>query len=123
MGKTYKDKVRGKYRRECKKRDTRKLVLKTAHYVENNQVEVIHYKGRDETEPSPWMKAWDALSQEDQLRVINYSKSPSWFNRLFHTRPRRRESRDLLKKVDLKQEENSIDPLFPHAKKPKTYYW
>lgn len=41
---------------------------------------------------------WDLLSYKEELMVFpGFSKNPSWWNRLYGTKPNRRHERDLLK--------------------------
>lgn len=62
------------------------------------------------------------LSRFDQVKVDNwYKQTPSWWNHLFSTTRRRREERDLLRKVDIVTKGYSI--LWPLDKKPHIYYY
>jgi len=72
-------------------------------------------------------KAWVAknphrVKDVDDFFVLDYAKSPSWHNHDFHTVPRRRIERDLLKKV-LKDDIDPDDAAWPDGKKPVNYYW
>lgn len=62
------------------------------------------------------------LSMLDKLKVDNwYKQTPSWWTLLFHTSKRRRQERDLLKKI-LSGNFKFDEDVFPLDKKPHVYY-
>ena len=68
-------------------------------------------------------EAWENLTEDQKRAVdIDYAKNPSWFNKLFNSRPSKRKNKVLCKKVkfnpDLYDATN-----FPVDKKPHHYYW
>lgn len=64
---------------------------------------------------------WYLLTYKEQMYIAPY-KTPSWFSRMWHTVPRRRDMRD---KLRLYMGVNIYDAEveFMHHRKPKTYYW
>jgi hypothetical protein len=49
--------------------------------------------------------------------------TPSWWNRLFHTRPNRRNDKDLCKKVEREGFDEDKHYDWSHPRKPHNYYW
>jgi hypothetical protein len=76
------------------------------------------------------MDAWNKLSNLEKLTMVNYSKSPSWWNRLFNNRPKKRNDKFLcvlIRKLYNSEygkfyvEDTYFD--FSHPTKPNNYYW
>jgi len=63
---------------------------------------------------------WDSLTPKEQKTIINYSKGPSWHTRMFSNIPKKRETKQLLKKIDLDTEQEHIWPV---DRKPYAYYY
>ena len=60
---------------------------------------------------------------EDYKHIfLQYSKNPSWWNRLFTTKRQRPNDRDLCKKVTIDCDDDSDMDFWP-ARKPNDYYW
>lgn len=66
---------------------------------------------------------WDLLSEEDKLKICNYGRNPNWWNHLTCTTKIRREERDNLKKIDIKNSEEFNDADLRLARKPMIYFW
>jgi hypothetical protein len=65
-----------------------------------------------------WKRAWDHPEGRSMMR-----SSPAWWDRTFHTRPKRARARRLERQVLLGQidEDDTVWPLA--SRKPTTYYW
>lgn len=48
-----------------------------------------------------------------------YRSTPSWWNKLHHHKPKRREHRDMLRNVV----KGEVEQTWPLDKKPHKYYW
>lgn len=64
---------------------------------------------------------WIAHKNSTAYDWLEYSASPSHWNRDVHTAPRRAEERDLMRKI-VKGELDPDDVLFPDGKKPFIYW-
>ncbi len=118
MSKTKRDKIRGRYRKQDKAYDdiTEKLIkaLKENGHSFTSAWTLIRNMIK-----SPYHR----LTEEEKLILgLHYSKNPSWWNNLFNRRPKRREDRDKLKKIDLKSPDNDAI-IFTDDDKPDSYYW
>ena len=60
-------------------------------------------------------------SRDGQARGWNMT-TPSWYNRDYHTKPRRAKTRKAIQQV-LKLADYEDAPEFPLDKKPHIYYW
>ena len=117
MSNTKKQKIKGKVNR----------MNKSVRQVEKALIDKLIAYGVD---VMPAIKAvhdltrnviWNKMTEEEKLMVFSgYSKNPSWWNRLFNRRPKRRADRDMLKTVDLNDER---DLIFSDDDKPDKYYW
>lgn len=116
MGKTKRDKIRGKYRAEDRKYDKESdKKIERLRKTKNMDLMSAYHLVRIN---DPWSK----LSFKEQQKIFpGYSKNPSWWNRIFNRKPKRREDRDKLKKIDLKTETDGI--IFTDDNKPNKYYW
>lgn len=77
------------------------------------RIQKQYYKHRD---------AYLLLSELDKAKVDHwYRQTPSWWNLMFHTTKRRRQERDLLRKINIATKGYSL--LWPIDKKPHVYYY
>lgn len=115
MSNTYKEKLRNKFKREHHKADKKadKLLHKLIHH-EGWSFHPAYHKSRKIADDP-----FDILSSEDQSRLNRHWKTPSWFHRLFNRKPKRRQDRDLLRKVQI--DSDSDDLVFTNDKKPAEY--
>jgi hypothetical protein len=119
MGKTKKDKIRGKYNRANHK-DSQEfdLIWKKMYRMNPDWSFTAIWQLCRERKNSPY----DNLTEKEKLVLGNYGKNPSWWNLLFNRVPKRRADRDLLKK--LKTNPDKADGcVFSVDRKPNAYYW
>lgn len=53
---------------------------------------------------------------------VDYGRNPSWYNREFNNRPKRKEANQLCRQIVTGDREADA-VLFPDAIKPTAYYW
>lgn len=117
MGKTKKDVIRAKYKR-LNKKDTQEFNLFVDKMRNRNPDRDVMYIW---TLSKMWHSSpWDKLTEHEKLVIVNYSRNPSWHNLLYNRVPKRRQDRDMLKKIDINDDN---DYVFTLNNKPNAYYW
>lgn len=132
MSKTYRDVVRGKLlhaqRLFRENPDNYEQVWKRYYQVKTDDGRFSFDKATVKWQLVKQIKPqlhdpWDDLTYEDQRKIFRgYKRNPSWWNRLFHTRPNRKRDRNLLRKYDVHFNAEK-DAEFSQPHKPNNYYW
>lgn len=61
------------------------------------------------------------MSRTRKTNLVNYAKNPSWWNRIFNNRPKKREAHKLEREASKGADLDSM--MWPADKKPNKYYW
>jgi hypothetical protein len=125
MSNSHKCKIRGKYKRKSIKARKEFYLIWRRLYPSNPDnlsftpfwTYVWHQCKKQKIDP------WDLLSEENKKIIVNYSKSPSWYNSMFYHSPARRIERDNLKKITLKSSEEFKETDLYINNKPVVYFW
>lgn len=99
MSNTHKDKLRAKLSRKINRCKARRREGNTAY-----------------------LEAFKKLSPDEQKTIVNYSKAPSRFNRIYNNIPKKRHDKRLCREIAGKQSYDE-DFIFSLGKKPKIYHW